>query len=318
MEHHKIEDEYIIERFVAHELEPEEQREFFEHCLQCADCQKKLEIAGWIDDAIYELNTGRSIVTLKQKPRPIPKFTLHYGAVAALVVIAFVVGNLLDFDKKTKNELATNETVIVDDTSTISLPKENYAEEILDKPAEDNPKNNKPKQVAKPDEGSSMAENKPKVQQKVNEPEDVMVSTYEDANWNLIAMVDDLHGIGDVSKGSSPKGIGNSAGIDSEKVIEKLFEFSEHQNFYIGILEPTSNAEYRVGETFTVAWDPMTPGGVFTVSFIDAGKQSVVKSYKNIDAAKMIMAGGLPRGNYFVVVFNQESKEWQSVKFGVR
>ncbi len=97
MDHKKIEDEEIIERYVLGKLSPEEEKQFEEHYFSCDDCFKEVQRTEWLVNLLRE-QARRGELPLDQYPERRPFFALEwlksptrYPAVAAVLAVLLLV-----------------------------------------------------------------------------------------------------------------------------------------------------------------------------------------------------------------------------------
>lgn len=292
MNHNYIEVEFIIEKFIAGELDRETRRVFFEHALNCPVCCKRVYLAGKVDEAILVAKEGwkKQIVTEPTKRR----LVITYSAVAAFIIFAFIGGYYFNSGSGTNKSIVetkqdttqeeTNQPVIVN-MDTLKITPE------------------KPKQIIK------KSENRPI--QKEEKPKEYYALA--DAGYNLSTASQLLS----IDAGVHTKGIGSSE-IDKNLVLSTIADQSSIFNQFIDIEKPSSGEVLKVNQLFNTKWKFQNTSSMGTVIIINQKKQEVVCSYKDIKDSEYTLQNGLPRGSYYLVVYEQGTKHWHAVDFEVK
>ncbi len=322
MDHNKIENELIIERFVSHELEQGERQAFFEHCLTCGDCRRKVAIAAWIDDELFDMQhylapkKQRTPLTGKKTGRNV-KPGISYSAAAAMIIVAFAVGFLVKYQAgNMQNNPPAIVQEITDTTKNDTTKAKTPVKEL------DHEKNTTiPKKEPDKNSGTKMADNVPqkKTEEKVEENTAQNASTgYTEGNWNLLACAE-LPGIGDVSAKSKSKGAeSDTEDVDAKKLNNKLTEFSKIPNPSIGITQPAPNQEFDKNKQISFIWKPEKAGTNYSVIIFNRTENKVIQSWDNISATSFTFSQTPDAGYYFLLVVDRQSHKWQSIKFSVK
>lgn len=317
MNHQDIKNEFIIERFIEGELEQSERREFFEHCIQCPDCCRKVYIAGKIDDAIFRATLGRK----KPVARAAKKLnkTLIFSTFAAVAIIAVIIVTVINTgDQNNTPQVVENPKIQTEKPKT----------PVIDK-----------KDTIKPDTRKKEEQSQPKEQiKKEPEPERTPAS-YDEKPTEYLAYAEvnyDLDDLGDLAKivtdggtssivsdkpitkgGDKPDTIGSNNSKTSKEIILKEFEdASKSGSSNPDILAPAIYEKLSYGKPFEGSWTSENQRALFTVSFVKNGE--VTRSFKDIQETKIRLEKGLPVGEYFMVVIEQGSTNWHVVKFSVK
>ena len=297
MDHVNIENEFIIEKFIAGELDKEPRRLFFEHALQCPVCRKRVFLAGKVDEAMLTAKKGwkKQIVTEPTKRRLI----ITYSAVAALIIFAFIGGYFLN------NRETINEPQVADKT-------ENPVEDKVDTSSTKEKKIENIKSLKKPDQIAIKPENKSEKQNfESKEPTELLAMA--DAGYNLNSASKLLN----IDAGVHTKGI-NDSEIDKGKVLRTIADQSSIFNQYIDIEKPVSGEVLRANQPFRGRWQFQNSNSAATVIIINQKKQEVVCSYRDIKDSELTFRDGLPKGQYYMVIYEQGTRNWHAVDFEVR
>jgi hypothetical protein len=276
MDHQNIEDELIIEKYVAGELDPEVRREFFEHCLSCPECAKSVLIARLVDDSLSKPYT-QNIKGQMTSARPIRKlFPALAGAAVVTLALTFIGGYYFRENRiKIKPEIVQGppDTVQNDTAQTVPVksPKEN------------------------------------KVQVTVNESEPKVIKVNE-----LIAALDVLLKLSDIND-KLVTGAGLKGGSSSIKV-DKFFAALNEAALIVGefqIIKPLEGEKVKAGQSLNVEWNIADPA---TLILLNQDVQKVMIYQEDIKGMKCSL-NNLISGNYYLVIFNQSNKNWVVISF---
>ena len=304
MNHQYIEDEFIIERFIECDLDENDRRAFFEHCLECEDCRQSLYIARKIDKAIVRTRISRRKPSDEKSQNQ--KKVLLYSTFAAFIIIAFVIGTLVN--KGSNNNIPQVAEKPKNESEKPIIP-------VIDK-----------KDTVKPNTLNTIEKSQPKKQIKEEIAPISTPDSYDEQSTEFLAYTEVNYDMKDVSNllsididgGTATKGSGNSD-IGIEMIIEKLNEISGYGSSAPApeIKIPLPNATIKYGITFEASWTSENQHALFTIIFVNLNGE-VSRSFKDIQEKKIRIKKGLPIGEYFMIVLEQGSQNWHVVKFSVK
>ena len=293
MDHLYIEDEFIIEKFIAGDLDPDCRKLFFEHCLECGDCCKRVYLAGKIEEALFSDSRGlKHEMVVKPIKR---KMAILYSAAAVFLILAFAGGY---FTHVVQNH--DGDQMMVKNNNPANVPLQ-----ISDKK----------KDSVKIDSVY------PLKQPKQNESKNLAVAP--DKRSNLIAMVDAKYDLGNLNQllklnaGVYIKG-GQTNEIDVDKAVDLLNRQSNMWSGEIEIKKPEQNGGVSSHNLFEAEWETNGKNPPCSLILLDGHSGKILFSYKDIKERKFISQKALSPGNYFMVIYDQESTSWHAVRFHVK